>query len=470
MRQLELFNDTTQKFKNELNKAQLDHWLHHEKAQESIHDQINQWSIDLKRRLFLDNPFQEYFNTYEKFLNTEEIGLLDAIDAYSNFSKFAGVPDQSSYWKKENANPEIDHNKLRQQLFKDWKKNLDQRSADWELKKIDQLREQFLNQLLEQFKNFEYLKNLAEKLGFDTGIFLDYSKGSLTEQDIQQFKRWVEHLSNNESLSKILDVLGKIQQAHLAQEKMDISTKSSVESFVPDINSREEIIGIRLGNELEFVLPSELALLSDPETEILFDLKYIESNLMCFEMQGLQAISHEVDIVSSVDEVAKGPMILCIDTSGSMSGTPEFIAKAVALYFAQQAMKEKRACYLINFSTSIQTLELTKPDGLNTLINFLKMSFHGGTDVAPALDFALNLLKKESYQKSDILIISDFIMATSSSKQMDKIDLAKQNNNAFYSLVIGNSPINQFSRNYFDREWLFNPRNSSVSEIINLLK
>lgn len=62
MRQLELFNDTTQKFKNELNKAQLDHWLHHEKAQESIHDQINQWSIDLKRRLFLDNPFQEYFN------------------------------------------------------------------------------------------------------------------------------------------------------------------------------------------------------------------------------------------------------------------------------------------------------------------------------------------------------------------------------------------------------------------------
>ena len=98
------------------------------------------------------------------------------------------------------------------------------------------------------------------------------------------------------------------------------------------------------------------------------------------------------------------------------------------------------------------------------------MSFHGGTDVAPALDFALNLLKKESYQKSDILIISDFIMATLSSKQMDKIDLAKQNNNAFYSLVIGNSPINQFSRNYFDREWLFNPRNSSVSEIINLLK
>ncbi len=68
---------------------------------------------------------------------------------------------------------------------------------------------------------------------------------------------------------------------------------------------------------------------------------------MCFEMQGLQAISHEVDIVSSVDEVAKGPMILCIDTSGSMSGTPEFIAKAVSFIFCT-ASNERKTGMLFN--------------------------------------------------------------------------------------------------------------------------
>ena len=48
-----------------------------------------------------------------------------------------------------------------------------------------------------------------------------------------------------------------------------------IETYIPDINSREEIIGTKLAKDLEFILPSELALLSDPETEILFDLKFL---------------------------------------------------------------------------------------------------------------------------------------------------------------------------------------------------
>ena len=177
----------------------------------------------------------------------------------------------------------------------------------------------------------------------------------------------------------------------------------SIETYIPDINSREEIIGIKLSKDLEFVLPSELALLSDPETEILFDLKFIESNLMCFEMQGLQPYKDMIEQDAEVSDDSKGPMILCIDTSGSMNGTPEYIAKAIALYFATQSMKEKRKCFLINFSTSIETLELTNENGLKNIIDFLNMSFHGGTDVGPALSYALQLLEKESYKKQIFL-------------------------------------------------------------------
>ena len=52
--------------------------------------------------------------------------------------------------------------------------------------------------------------------------------------------------------------------------------------------------------------------------------------------------------------------MLCIDTSGSMIGKREMVAKSVALYMANTAAKQKRACYLINFSTNISSLDLTK--------------------------------------------------------------------------------------------------------------
>lgn len=133
-------------------------------------------------------------------------------------------------------------------------------------------------------------------------------------------------------------------------------------------------------------------------------------------------------------------------------------------------MKEKRKCFLINFSTSIKTLELTSDNGLKSVIDFLKMSFYGGTDVAPALAYALQLVEKENYKKADILVVSDFIMASLDTKIHNKIKLVKENKNQFFSLVIGYSPVNEFSRDYFDREWLFNPRNSSVTEIVNLIK
>ena len=42
----------------------------------------------------------------------------------------------------------------------------------------------------------------------------------------------------------------------------------SIDVPVVDVNSREEIVGLRLGKDLEYALPSELALMADPETLI----------------------------------------------------------------------------------------------------------------------------------------------------------------------------------------------------------
>lgn len=77
---------------------------------------------------------------------------------------------------------------------------------------------------------------------------------------------------------------------------------------------------------------------------------------------------------------------------------------------ATTARKEKRACYLINFSTVIQTLDLTEDFSMAGLMNFLRMPFHGGTDAAPALLHAFDMMKGDSFAKADILVMSNFLM------------------------------------------------------------
>lgn len=97
-------------------------------------------------------------------------------------------------------------------------------------------------------------------------------------------------MANDPGVRSLCDLLGKLRQLELSERIERAQVRYTQDIELPDINSREEIIGIRLGRDIEHVLPSELALLADPETSILFDLKYVESRLMCFDMQGIQRV------------------------------------------------------------------------------------------------------------------------------------------------------------------------------------
>ena len=107
-----------------------------------------------------------------------------------------------------------------------------------------------------------------------------------------------------------------------------------------------------------------------------------------------------------------GPIIACVDTSGSMYGAPEVTAKALLLALAKEAVKSGRKCYVISFSVEIETLDLSTFKGggaMEKLIGFLNMSFWGGTDIDPAIRECLRMLKGEEYRNSDVIMISDFI-------------------------------------------------------------
>lgn len=76
-------------------------------------------------------------------------------------------------------------------------------------------------------------------------------------------------------------------------------------------------------------------------------------------------------------------------------------------------MEQERNCYLISFSTGIETLDLGGAQGgasLKKLVQFLQMSFNSGTDAAPALTHAVKMLADDDYKNADVLMFSDSLM------------------------------------------------------------
>lgn len=98
----------------------------------------------------------------------------------------------------------------------------------------------------------------------------------------------------------------------------------------------------------------------------------------------------------------QGPIIVCLDTSASMMGPREVVAKAVALECLRGAHRQRRLCYLYAFSgpKDIQEIELgMDPKSMELLLDFLRFSFNGGTCVEDALGMSLDRLKSKDWSQ-----------------------------------------------------------------------
>ncbi len=466
--------------------------------------EVKQWQNGVKRWLDKKNPFKEdqrRFRLADRSLKQKYASITDIEDDLSGFSLLSQkskIPIDKEFWTSEieelknepkseqlvnklsgtdkasikyKSSNEENRFILRTLLQEQWLKSLHQSHSKWELEAIEEYRRRFLEKISDWLNLLQQLDDALSDLSLDTGLF-DLSRANLTLSDIERLKQWVTYISEDEGVKNLCDMMGRLRQSGKTRRQELVKNTISVQAFVPDVNSKEEIVGIHLGRDVEHALPQELALLADDEISILFDMKYIEGKLICFDMEGsqLKEKSIEEEILVQVDDKEEhGPIIICVDTSGSMQGSPETIAKAVALFMATRANEQKRNCFLINFSTEVETLDLSGSVGLSKVIKFLQRSFHGGTDASPALDYALKLMKREDYKKSDLLMISDFIMATLSESLQNEISNAKENENKFYSLSIGNMFLEKKMKSIFNNEWVYNPSNCSVHSLHSMV-
>lgn len=495
---------TGKHFEAELS-AQFSGLLQDADVNEQVSKTISEWQSSTDKHVHENNPFIEM---HRVLTQAERDFKAHGGDVESISADLAAIGDNTPdfdicFWQEKlNSSLDLDtllksekfskktkkstqvesYDTLRRNLLEAWRHEYQRKLLAWQLEQIEIRRKKLFEQLQSWLEKILALKVALEGLGIGIGIgtgtgagaglLWDTSVGNLSRQDISTLTQWAERIKNDPNLKNLCELIGRMRKEQKSYRFETIQRSIQYQQITPDIHSNEEIVGIELGNDLERVLPQELSLLSDPDTALLFDLKFIENRLMCFSKQGNALTSHEKIIeeqVSIEEEDKKGPIILCIDTSGSMSGAPEYVAKAIALTLATQAAAQKRDCYLINFSTRIETLNLSPPQTLANLIDFLMMSFHGGTDVAPALLQGLRMMQSEQYKKADLLVISDFILDGLSDAIVQQCNLQKEQKSRFFSLAIGSFRIQNISE-IFDQEWTYNPRTGSISELNNVVE
>jgi len=205
----------------------------------------------------------------------------------------------------------------------------------------------------------------------------------------------------DEKLHYLLEMLGKKERKK--NPDLDMSEKD----YSPN---KKDLLGIHLSNDLVRLLPSELSLVHNKHLRSYFHAKYIENRLATYLLSDRD---EDFDPGDKDSKETEGPIILCIDTSSSMNGLPESLAKASVLFLLKEAQKRGRKIYIIAFSGegSLREFEMAQTSGgVEKALDFFKWDFYGGTDYLTPMRRSIELIEKSSYRKADVLMISDGIV------------------------------------------------------------
>jgi uncharacterized protein with von Willebrand factor type A (vWA) domain len=193
-------------------------------------------------------------------------------------------------------------------------------------------------------------------------------------------------LATDPKLKEIARLAGRIQS--IARQKRRTRVKQAP----------TEIVDIETGNDLSNVLPSELVQLQHPVLKKDFLRRFAESDIMQYRLEGKEP-------------TGRGPIVVCLDSSGSMSGWREEWSKAVALALLQIAAQERRAFACIHFANrdSLKVFKFPNPRvaDTNEIADMAAFFFRGGTDFEAPLKKATEIIEENTFSKADIVFITD---------------------------------------------------------------
>lgn len=305
----------------------------------------------------------------------------------------------------------------------------------------DELRQQIRAALNKTSSEISENTDALRLVGFDSS-----TSDQLNKVGLQEKMQIAERMKSSTKLQEIMKLAGRFSR---------IARKKQQEKF-----SASEVSTIEQGNALDRVLASGLVLLRNPLLRKKFYADYQEKKLLQYKLEGKEP-------------QGKGPIIICIDSSGSMSGMPELASKGIALALLEVARKEKRDFVMIQFSSAS---EITIFKALNgrcetlELLSELETFIGGGTDYNTPLSECLNLINENAFKKADIIFISDGECTIDSAFLADYHKAKKEKEFSCFGILIGHSStiMPQFCDQVFETPDLLNTdqNNDSIHESI----
>src|SRR6266540_6376249 len=250
-------------------------------------------------------------------------------------------------------------------------------------------------------------------------------EGGIQRIPITEQFRLADLLGKNSKIKEIIKILGRMRLEALSVKRSRITHSSPVRRGV-------ETVGIEA---IERVLPDELANLAIGEQgEDLFLKKLLDEDLLAYSYKNPMVETH-------------GPILIALDGSGSMAGSKETWAKALAIATILQAKKGKRKSHGIIFGASEN--EIFEID-VNRLEDLATASFHMGTNFGPPLRWAQDQFKENS--RADFLFITDGICNLEDERKTTFIQAKSSSGAKCFSVLIGSDAtdtVKQFSDKVF---------------------
>lgn len=522
------FTSEVQKFFNVQNKTE-ESLMDFAGKDDTLSQQIQSEILKLLQTVYEDtdihntaNPFYEENKVINKIQHSSGTVLLQQLDKHKEelLNTASGKNNSANFdfYKKQfdketrKAEPDLHEIEILARNFKsDLKKSLIERFIAWQLEEIDKTRKQYLDDLykylswvqkkvqtINDCRNFisvfvnpqmiidKFIKasriiwqnrNEENDTGYGPGFSSD--EGCFDDTGFRLINEFAQLLENDTGLQELADLIGR-QEIEKERYEIELREKTELKTeYHPKPAYKGQISGIRLSGEISATLPSELAMFKNQNTKLYFSQKFAEKKLLSYKYvnksKSYRSITGTEEVHVSVnDSEEKGPVLLCVDTSGSMCGTPERVAKTITFALAKKCLDEGRGCYLISFSVGIQEKNLadySDIEAFTALVDFLRNGFCGGTDASLALSRSIELMNTREWKNADVLVVTDGDMGSFSNELVSEIEAQKEKKSKFYILEIGNSANPEVVK-VFDEHWYYasNARDSMRHLVRNIAK
>jgi uncharacterized protein with von Willebrand factor type A (vWA) domain len=254
----------------------------------------------------------------------------------------------------------------------------------------------------------------------ETAAALGMGPGSPGSNDPKAIAALYKRVRSDPTLRRICELAGRYRRVAQSKQRRKAT------------HGLDDVVGVVLDADLGRLLPHELAKLAIPAFEDDILRRFVERQTMCREYRAMEP-------------VAKGPIVVSVDESGSMADDKVHTAKALALALAWIARQQRRWCGLVAYSGDTGERLLALPPGRwdeSALMEWLADFIGGGS----SLDVPVREMP-DYYQRlgapvgqTDVIFITDAICRIPTKLQEEFCTWKKQVQARLIALIIQSTP------------------------------